>query len=292
MVWEVVDARCPRCGTALAGAGRFCTACGAPLGRPPEADSLHDVRLTPDVEPRLMHCPACDSANAATRECCGRCGADLSQTVPPPAERPGPALSEPDPTEGSDTSAVVTIVIVLAGLAMLGVLATILSARGVGFFGSPDSPPAASPALEPVEITAVRASSTLPPSGDVTFAPDNLVDGDPRTAWIEGASSDGAGEWVELQLAEAVAVTRILLLNGYQRSERFAQYGRVTQLRLVVGETSLSADVFDVEGPQAIDLPDPVLTEHVRLEIVASQAGTRYRAAALSAVEVLAAPRS
>jgi hypothetical protein len=285
MVWDVAEARCPRCGTALAGAARFCTACGTPLGSPPEATPPHDALLTPDVEPRLVHCPACESANAATRDRCGRCGADLGSTESP--ARTQPAARAPEPVDGSDTSAVVTIAIVLAGLALLGVLATILSAQGVGIFGGRGAPPPESPALEPVGITAVRASSNLPPSGDVTFGPENLVDGDAATAWIHGASGDGAGEWIELGLAEAVPVTRILLLNGYQQGERFAEYGRVTQLRLVVGETSLTADVLDVDGPQAIDLPEPVVTDLVRLEIVGSEAGARYPDAALSGVEVL-----
>lgn len=64
----------------------------------------------------------------------------------------------------------------------------------------------------PVVRTAT-ASSTAPPDGDAYDAPlasDGLVD----TMWCEGDAGDGAGQWLELQLAGASTVSKLHLLNG------------------------------------------------------------------------------
>jgi hypothetical protein len=272
---------CPQCATPLDDAVRFCTHCGVALSDTGREQAVEAV----SIDARLVSCPACAASNAASRERCGRCGADLETGEPAPEDPVSPA-DPPAQRAGSDTSAVFAFVMILAGLAILGVLATILSARGAWFFtgsGTPD--PAPSP--DAVEVTVIRSSASLPPSGDVTFGPEHLLDGDPSTAWVVPAPQGDEAPWVDLQLAESAPVTRIVLWNGYQRADRFDEYARVARLRLVVDGTALSADVLDRSGPQAIDLPSPLVTGELRLEIIEVHPGARYGDVALAGLQVL-----
>lgn len=286
------EARCPRCAAALRGAVRFCTSCGGPLddAAAPQPTPAPGAPAERPVDPRLVHCRACEASNAVSRARCGRCGADLATGAPPsdpdaPAGEPAP---DPAAAETADFSTLFATGIALAALALLAVLGIVLASRGVGFFTTPDEAPSTD--AVPAQLAGAEASSALPPFGDLTFGPDNLLDGDATTAWIADASGDAVGEWVAIDLAGEAAVTRIVLWNGYQRGEVFGAYARVTGLRLTLGEEVLSADVLDRDGPQAIDLPTPVLTDRVRLEITEVGAGSRYRDPALSRVDILVRP--
>lgn len=298
--------QCARCGAEPTAGARFCTGCGEPLaarvggagGRPGDAGEDPWAPVRGPAGARLVHCPACDGANAASRPFCGRCGVALrpgaeqgALVLPDPAlrERAGAAGGAPaEPREGG-VPATLLVVTVLAALAIIGVLLTILSARGVGLFAGPGVPPTPG-APVPVEPAAARASSMVPPSGDVTYGPENLLDGDETTAWKEGAASDGTGEWVELRFDREIAVSRLLVWNGDQRPGRFAEHNRVASARLEVGDRAFTADLLDVEGPQAVDLPEPVLADRVRVVVLDVHAGDRYEDTALSRLEVHVRP--
>jgi hypothetical protein len=256
--------RCARCTAEMGDATRFCTRCGEPL--------------------QLVHCPECDVANAASRRFCGRCGTALRGEASPAA----PPAGGPVPS-GPGVPAALLVVTVLAALAIIGVVLTILSARGVWLFAGPGEPEAPE---EPVaaEVVRVTASSEVPPSGDVVYGATNLVDGDESTAWKEGVAGDGEGEWVELTLPAEVALVRLLVWNGYQQPGRFDEHNRVARARIEVGERSFTADLLDVEGPQAIDLPEAVVADRVRLTILGVHTGLRYEDTAVSRLEVYASP--
>jgi hypothetical protein len=137
----------------------------------------------------------------------------------------------------------------------------------------------------PVEVASVTASSTLPAAGEVTYEPANLVDGRTETAWHEGARG-AEGESVEIELAGTAPVVRLLIWNGYQKGDQFEQNGRVRTLLIEAGGRRFTVDLLNVRGSQAVDLPDPVSTQTVRLTIEAIFEGTRYPDTALSEVEV------
>lgn len=85
----------------------------------------------------------------------------------------------------------------------------------------------------------VKASSEL----GSTYAGANLFDGNPKTAWVEGASGDGIGEWVYLGLdarlespsSTPFTVERIALIPGYAKSQTtWTENNRVKSLLVVV----------------------------------------------------------
>jgi hypothetical protein len=87
------------------------------------------------------------------------------------------------------------------------------------------------------------ASSCLAPQGEITFTAGNVNDGNPATAWCEGASGDGIGEWLELTFKRrspgvekndsGVNVTGITMANGYHKNDAtWSENNRVKTFRL------------------------------------------------------------
>ena len=79
-----------------------------------------------------------------------------------------------------------------------------------GAAGSPPNP-TARPSLE---ITATASSSRSPVSG-ISYQPENVLDQSIATAWIEGASGPGLGEWIRCDFPQEVKLNRIIITPGY-----------------------------------------------------------------------------
>ncbi len=263
--------RCPRCEAELQGAPNYCTRCGYAL----VLTGPTAVEPTAVAEPRFVSCPSCEATNAASRRECARCGTDLtgedSGAVQGEDEQPDAAA-----VEEPSSPVVFTLAVAVAAIAIVGVIITILSASGIGPFARPSELPRE---LQ-LEVSAVRTSSATG-SG----APELLVDGDPETAWREDASGDGVGEWVELQLAGSAQVNRLVVWNG--AGDGADPGARPSELRIDIGDRTFVASLLDVDGPQAIDLPETLEASSLRLTIAAVDG---EGAAAISEVEVRGPP--
>lgn len=279
-------ARCPRCEAEHDGRANFCVRCGLPLGA---AGAAPRSAAPDEQQARFVTCPSCGATNAASRKRCGRCKASFDEAGAPvgpiaPAA-PAPYVEEPEVAPASRL--VFGLVVTIAGLTLIGVTLSLLSGNGVGFLTWPTNLPAPEEDRT-LAVSSVRASSVLPPAGAEAHEPANLLDGDPRTAWREDASGDGVGEWVELELEGSPEVTRVLLWNGYQRDDRAAPATRAAQVRIDLGERTFTADLLDVDGPQAVDLPEVVAASAVRLTILEVVPGAGDLA--LSGLEVWGPP--
>jgi hypothetical protein len=179
------------------------------------------------------------------------------------------------------------IVTAVAGSVILAVVLTLLAARGFGLLPPPGSTEIASAADEFVRVgvASVTASSVLPAAGDVTYEAMNLIDGRAETAWNEGARG-AVGESVELRLVQEEPVARVLVWNGYQKGDQFERNGRVRTLLIEAGQRRFTVDLLNVQGSQAVDLPEPVPTRTVRLTIQGIYEGARYPDTALSEVQI------
>jgi hypothetical protein len=93
--------------------------------------------------------------------------------------------------------------------------------------------PVALRARDPRTAFSIRASSSIPPSGKLTYGPENLLDSRYATAWCVNTPSHGVGEWVELELRGAGRLDNQLdVIGGYAKTERsFQANGRVKKLR-------------------------------------------------------------
>ena len=128
---------CPFCNTQNPGPIKTCTSCGAP--QPDDVEFLQVdeeefnfikdealIRMAkagPDI-----HCPYCGTRNTAGAELCTNCGGDLSQggkarktgeKIRTSAEAQSPSEPEPAPTPKKKISRTGTILIILAGLALV-----------------------------------------------------------------------------------------------------------------------------------------------------------------------------
>jgi hypothetical protein len=75
--------------------------------------------------------------------------------------------------------------------------------------------PSASPAERPSPEITASASSTRSPVSGITYQPDNVLDHSLATAWIEGASGPGVGEWIRCEFTREVKLNRIIITPGY-----------------------------------------------------------------------------
>src|SRR5438045_6998526 len=84
------------------------------------------------------------------------------------------------------------------------------------------------------QVTA-SATSTLKHKDPKRYAPANALDGDPATAWVEGAKGIGKGETLTLRFAKPTPVDGMLLLVGYTKSaQTLTDNGVPTKIQILL----------------------------------------------------------
>lgn len=63
--------------------------------------------------------------------------------------------------------------------------------------------------------------------------PENLLDGDPTTAWVGGGIGPGVGQWIALDFGVPVRVERLGIFNGHQAEGQFLEYRRIRSGRVL-----------------------------------------------------------
>ncbi|MED5371118.1 MAG: hypothetical protein VX899_08905 [Myxococcota bacterium] len=128
----------------------------------------------------------------------------------------------------------------------------------------------------------ISASSTLEPAD--AYHPNYLSDGRADFGWVEGAEGLGEGVTLNIDLDQATPIHALELWNGYQRSEdHFNKNGRVKTLSLSVdGGDEILLEVADTQGPQKLELPEPVTGKRLTLSIAGATAGSRYKDTVIS----------
>lgn len=131
-------------------------------------------------------------------------------------------------------------------------------------------------------------SSVLDPQFGNRYGPGNLFDGDPATAWVEGARDDGVGEALVVRFAQATEVSRIQLMNGYNKNrDIYAKNNRVKSLVLTAsGGERFDVSMSDDGGWQTIELPQAISAEWISLEIGSVFRGSKYRDTAISEMRI------
>lgn len=129
-------------------------------------------------------------------------------------------------------------------------------------------------------------SSVLPRGGLNTgeYGPRSLLDGDATTAWVEGRSGDGIGEWIVLSWAVERQLSALRVVNGYGKSGRlFDRNGRVTRARLDFSDgRSMEVVLRDSPEAQQLTISPSVRTRWVRLQILEVARGAMYSDTAIS----------
>ena len=156
------------------------------------------------------------------------------------------------------------------------------------------SPPAGVPAgATPLDFRVLAASSSSSADGpDDLVAPAEIEDGNPATAWVEGRSGFGRGEFVTARASlDRGLVRAIRLVPGHGASPRtFAEFNRLKQVGLLVGRDRAFRVRFPRDparsgapgDPWWIALPEPVAADCVSLvvsEVYFGQGGRSGRTA-------------
>jgi len=110
------------------------------------------------------------------------------------------------------------------------------------------------------------ASSTLEPSGDISYAASNIASkfSDKNTVWVEGADGDGIGEYVTVrqmykgQGEELFTFKEICIVNGYAQNEtKWQENNRVKKMKLYYNNAYMgSFTLEDTMKPQYIDISE------------------------------------
>ena len=128
-------------------------------------------------------------------------------------------------------------------------------------------------------------SSALPPAHGNSYGARNLLDANDNTAWVEGSSGQGAGDFVVVEFDAPRMVRGLTLWNGYAKNpDIFGKNSRLkdVELKFSTGD-SLQATLTDQTGEQRINLNRPVKTKWVQLIIRSVYPGWKYSDTALNA---------
>src|SRR5262245_22593409 len=126
------------------------------------------------------------------------------------------------------------------------------------------------------------------------YHPNYVADDEPSTAWVEGAKSSGAGEWLRIQVTPLDKTTRVRLRvrNGYQKSNELWKANaraKAVTVRLLPGKTEKQVTLTDSDGWQEVVVEQtsgPLRA--IELAIGSVYEGTKYADLCISDVQVFA----
>lgn len=126
------------------------------------------------------------------------------------------------------------------------------------------------------------------------YHPNYIADDDPKTAWVEGAKSTGAGEWVRFNVTPLDHTTkvRVRIRNGYQKSKdlwKANARAKAVTVKLLPSKLERKLVLEDKDGWQEITLEQPKgEVKAIELNVVSVYDGTKYTDLCISDVQVFA----
>ncbi len=151
---------------------------------------------------------------------------------------------------------------------------------------------AAPEARDLTPFAEVTASSFLPSDRYGSYAPYAAVDGLNETAWVEGVSGPGMGEWIQLTFPGTIELRALVFDVGFNKSaDLFAKNNRIKSATVVFSDGErTTVDFADARGPQEIAMvraPGPnVETTFVKIIIDEVYSGTTYDDTCLAEIQV------
>lgn len=147
--------------------------------------------------------------------------------------------------------------------------------------GPTSGPPTFDGNVAPIAATGASAKCVAPDAKDgaghtVSYAPGNVNDEDPGTAWR--CDGDGVGQAISIDLPKNSTVVRVGLINGYAKvdpeshQQRYPEYRRITEVRW----TFSNGATFDqhlsdgIQAVQYMNLPVQKGVSQARVTIVSS----------------------
>jgi len=151
------------------------------------------------------------------------------------------------------------------------------------------------PVTEAINLTplaTVSASSHLRTDRWGQYQPWMAIDGALGTAWVEGVSGSGVGEWIVLTFPGMIEVHSISMDVGYDKNaDVFAKNNRIKRVTLIFSSgEQIELGFADKRGMQTIPLiraPGPnIQTTYVKVVIEEVFPGWKYDDTCLAEIEV------
>lgn len=155
-------------------------------------------------------------------------------------------------------------------------------------------------------VKGVRASSTLAPQGKYNYTIGNLKDYNVDTAWVEGNSGQGIGDWIEFTVnasahaqrkaSNRLKLTGLIIMNGiYRPRGLWWANSRVKQMKVLIdGKPWARVQWKNTWKVQSVGFPEYTLpvtrSVKVRAVIESVYPGTRYKDTAITEMSVLVGP--
>lgn len=119
----------------------------------------------------------------------------------------------------------------------------------------------------PLKITVVASSTRLSSEGN-TYDPKNVLDGKLSSAWDEGVSGPGIGEWIRFDLDRQIRLTAIRIVPGYfKNAQLWAHNNRLAAATFYFSDgTSRHFVLDDRMAEQSLEVGG-VKTSSVRMTI-------------------------
>lgn len=132
----------------------------------------------------------------------------------------------------------------------------------------------------------VCATSSLSTTKNYNFGPEQAVDSNPKTAWVEGARGQGLGNWIMLRFEQVRPVRYLGIENGFGKqidSERWEQLSRVKDALIETSDGLIErVRLKDTDQPQYVDLGRETQPTWIRLTLLSVYPGTKWQDTALT----------
>jgi hypothetical protein len=176
--------------------------------------------------------------------------------------------------------------------------ATVVTVLAGGFASATHAEPA--PAWKRLYAERATASSYLKSNWnkyDENYHPAYLLDGNPKTAWVEGVDGNGEGQTVTIPLSDikSARAVKLVVMNGYQKNKNLFEANAAPK-EVAIEVKSATGDVVGVVktelkkvmGPQTVVVPVERggRVGSVTLTVVSTHAGKVYKDTCISDVEV------
>lgn len=139
----------------------------------------------------------------------------------------------------------------------------------------------------------IETSSVLPPDSTTSYyGGDNVTDGIMETAWNEGSSGDGTGEWIEFLATTPQRVSSVSIAGGYPKpykdgSDVYYKNNRPKQVTISYDGGSQTVTLQDLRGQfQNLTFTHPIETTFIRITIDSVYKGTSYNDCCIAEVKI------
>lgn len=125
----------------------------------------------------------------------------------------------------------------------------------------------------------ICVSSVLASQSGNSYGPENLMDGDNRTAWCEGVAGNGEGQEITISIYDGIPFRRLIIQNGYGKSDKvFRNNGRARTIEILTDSgASVRGQLPDHPDDVTVNLPSLAMYEHLVIRILDVYPGTKYR---------------